>query len=203
MLSGGQRAQAPAKARAQDRGQTCKADQNSDRPADSATLKRELRGTRARQAATAEILKIIASSPSDVKPVFKAIVGTIVRMLRCDRAFIMRCEGKSYYPVANALADGTFGFVDITRAEPIDPALNFPSRAIVSKKTVYYPDRSLIELPEYERMISERYGVNASLFLPLLRQDESIGVRCAGEQKVSTPSAKATSRSPNPSAIRR
>ncbi len=125
------------------------------------SLARELNEARARQAATAEILKIIANSPDDVKPVFKAIVRTIVRVLRCDRAFIMRCEGESYYPVANAMADGSFGFVDLTRAEPIDPAANFPSRAIVSRKTVYYPDRSLIELPEHERTISEKYGVNS------------------------------------------
>ena len=136
----------------------------------------ETRDALVRQNATAEILKIVASSPTDVEPVFKAIVRTIVRVMRCDRAFIMRCEGKSYYPVANALADGTFGSVDLTRAEPIDAAMNFPSRAIVARKTIYYPDRSQIELPEYERMISERYGVDSSLFLPLLRGEECIGL---------------------------
>jgi signal transduction histidine kinase len=143
---------------------------------ENARLFNETREALARQDATAEILKIVASSPTDVEPVFKAIVRTIVRVMRCDRAFIMRCEGKSYYPVANALADGTFGSVDLTRAEPIDAAMNFPSRAIVARKTIYYPDRSQIELPEYERMISERYGVDSSLFLPLLRGEECIGL---------------------------
>ena len=44
----------------------------------SAALARELSEARARQAATAEILKIIASSPSDVTPVFNAIVKSAV-----------------------------------------------------------------------------------------------------------------------------
>jgi GAF domain-containing protein len=140
-----------------------------------AAHKRELNEARARQAATAEILKIIASSPTDVKPVFNAIVRTVLQVMRCDRAFIMRCEGNSYFPVARATLDGSF--IELTGgSQPIDPAANFPSRAIITKKTLYYPDRSLIELPEYERFITEEFGVNSSLFLPLFRKDERIGV---------------------------
>jgi GAF domain-containing protein len=134
----------------------------------------ETREALARQAATAEILKIVASSPADAKPVFEAIVRTVVRVLRCEQAFIMRCDDKSFQSVARATLDGSFDKLD--RSDLIDPAANFPSRAIVSKKTVYYPDRSLIDHPEFERIVRDRYGVNSSLFLPLLRQDECIGV---------------------------
>ena len=71
---------------------SAKAAKRNGRPITSpANLKRELNEARARQAATAEILQIIASSLDDVRPVFEAIVRTIVRVLRCDRAFIMRC----------------------------------------------------------------------------------------------------------------
>src|SRR5262249_14736690 len=141
---------------------------------ENARLFNETNQALARQTATAEILKIVASSPTDVKPVFDAIVRTIVRVMRCDRAFFVRCEGDSYFGVATAALDGSFSaLVGSTR---INPAANFPSRAIISKQTVYYPDRSQIEVPEYERNISEKFGVNSSLFLPLLRQDQCIGV---------------------------
>src|SRR5262249_3465049 len=46
-----------------------------------------------RQTATADILRVISQSPSDVKPVFDAIVITAVRLLRCDMAFFVSCEG--------------------------------------------------------------------------------------------------------------
>ena len=148
----------------------------------AAALKQELKEGQTRQAATAEILKIIASSPSDVKPVFNAIVRTALRVMRCDRAFIMRCEFGFYVPAARAARDGSF--VEATSGtQPIDPAANFPSRAIVTKKTLYYPDRSLIELPEHERLISEEFGVNSSLFLPLLRRGECIGVLALASKK--------------------
>src|SRR5262245_34725338 len=97
----------------------------------------ELDEALARQAATSEILRIISQSPADAKPVFDAIVGSIVRLLKCDRAFIMRCEGAFYFPVATATPDGSVA--ELTNSKPIDPAANFPSRAIVGKKTLYYP----------------------------------------------------------------
>src|SRR5690349_12846656 len=140
----------------------------------AATLKRELKEAQARQAATAEILKIIARSPTDPKPVFDAIVRAIVQVVQCDRAFIMRCDEKSYQSVAMAALDGSF--VKLDRSVPIDPAANFPSRAIVSKKTVYHPDWSRIDLPEYERRIQNSYGMSCSLYLPLLRQGKCIGL---------------------------
>src|SRR6202000_3122908 len=53
---------------------------------------RELNEALARQSASAEILRVIASSPA-VQPVFDAIVRTAVRLLGCDRAFFMRVDG--------------------------------------------------------------------------------------------------------------
>jgi two-component system, NtrC family, sensor kinase len=135
---------------------------------------RELDEAQAQQAATAEILRVIASSPSDVQPVFEAIVRTAVRLLGCDRAFFMRVDGYVFTPVAAVSRDGLTPLGPAN--QPVDPAINFPSRAIVTKKMLYLPDWDRIELPPYERAIHDRFGVKCSLFLPLLRGDDCIGL---------------------------
>ena len=63
-----------------------------------------------------------------------------------------------------------------SRHAPIDPSANFPSRAIVAKQTLYLPDWSEIELPEFERRIQRELGYNSAIYLPLLREGECIGI---------------------------
>jgi GAF domain-containing protein len=142
---------------------------------EAARLTSELNEALQRQAATADILRVIASSPSDVQPVFEAIVVTAARLLRCDSSFIMRCDGAIYSAVAAATLDGLRPVLE-PAPRPVDPAADFPSRAIASRKNLYLPDWSKIELPAFERMVQERRGLNSALYLPMLREDQCIGV---------------------------
>ncbi len=141
----------------------------------NARLFNETQEALARQTATADILRVISGSPTDVQPVFDAIVGTAVRLLSCDFAILIRCDGSTYTPAAGALRDGP-----MTDMGPpvvtIDPARNFPSRAIVSKAVLHLPNWSALELPEHEQIIHERLNVNCALYIPLLRDDECIGL---------------------------
>ena len=127
------------------------------------------------QTATADILRVISSSPTDVQPVCDAIVDTSRRLLSCDFTALLLCDENTFSPVATAAADGISNIVG-PQVVPIDPSANFPSRVIVGKTMLHIPDWAAIELPEHERRIREQTGVNASLFLPLLRGGECIGV---------------------------
>ncbi len=142
---------------------------------EAARLASEVREARQRQAATADILKVIASSPSDVQPVFETIVVTAARLLRCDSSFIMRCDGAIYSAVAAATLDGLRPVLDAA-PRPVDPAADFPSRAIATRKNLYLPDWSKIKLPAFERMVQERRSLKSALYLPMLREDRCIGV---------------------------
>jgi GAF domain-containing protein len=127
------------------------------------------------QTATADILRVISRSPTDVQPVFDAIVGTAARLLACDMAFLLRCDRDTFSAVAGATPGGPI--VDAqTPMLPIDPDANFPSRAIVEKRMLHLPDWSSIELPPQEAQMRALRGINAALFLPLLRESECFGV---------------------------
>src|SRR5437879_7837087 len=56
----------------------------------------------ARQTATSDILRVISQSPTDVQPVFDAIVLTAVRLLRCDMSFVMFCDSAAFWVAAAA-----------------------------------------------------------------------------------------------------
>jgi len=129
----------------------------------------------ARQTATSDILRIISQSPTEVQPVFDAIVLASVRLLRCDRSVFIRCDTASFWQVALAGSKGLLKIVDSGK-HPIDPDAHFPSRAIVGKKTLHLLDWSTIDLPAFERRIHETYGINSALYLPLVRDGECIGV---------------------------
>src|SRR5262249_29728139 len=128
-----------------------------------------------RQTATADILRVISSSPTDVKPVFDAIVHTAVRSLGCDMAVLLTCDGATFSPAVGATLDGRLMDMGPSRL-PIDPSANFPSRAIVGKQMLHIPDWSIIDLPEHERNIRNVLGLNSAIFLPLLHKQECIGV---------------------------
>jgi two-component system NtrC family sensor kinase len=139
-------------------------------------LERKLAESVTQQAATSDILRVISQSPTDVRPVFDAIVLNAVRLFRCDLAFFLRRHGNTFSQAALVGSDGSHIPLD-PAALPIDPEINFPSLTIVSGKNLHLPDWSAIELPEHERRIHETYGINSSLFLPLLlRGGECFGL---------------------------
>ena len=128
----------------------------------------------ARQAATADILRIISQSPAEVRPVFDSIVFTAVRLLHCDLAVLLLREGTTITHAAAASPDGPYA--DLPRPFPLDPGANFPSRAIVDKTMLHLPDWSLIDPPEFELKMQKMWSVKSSLYLPLLREGDCIGV---------------------------
>jgi GAF domain-containing protein len=141
---------------------------------EAAQLAGELKAAQARQAATSEILRIISQSPANAQPVFEAIVLAAVRLLGCDIAHFLRCDGATWSPVAVA---GPKGLLKPRHKDvPIDPDANFPSRAIVSRKALYLPDLSRIDLPPFEQHTQKLRGIMSSLLLPLLRGEKCIGV---------------------------
>src|SRR5271155_3816954 len=78
---------------------------------ENADLQAELRAARDRQAASAEILKVIASSPNDVQPVFDVIVERAVRLCGAHMGRVYRYDGNLIQLV------GGYGLSEAARSE--------------------------------------------------------------------------------------
>ena len=144
----------------------------------------------AQQTASADILRVISSSPTDVQPVFEAIVGTAVKHLGCDLALVQTVSGDTYSPQAMATPAGLAPVPGAQRM-PVDPTANFPSRAIRSKTMLHVPDWTSVELPAHEQVRHQQLGLNSALYLPLLRGDECVGVLVLGSRNANAFKEKA------------
>jgi two-component system, NtrC family, sensor kinase len=133
-----------------------------------------------RQTATADILKVISSSPTDVQPVFDAIAESAFRLLSGIVAGVLRREGDGFRLMAMHSGNQTVGLPPSPEYVPIDPAANFPSRVFVGKTMLHIPDWSAIELPVHERGVYESMGMRWSVMLPLLREGDCVGVLFVG-----------------------
>ncbi|MFT7593790.1 MAG: GAF domain-containing protein/DNA-binding response OmpR family regulator [Paracoccaceae bacterium] len=143
----------------------------------NAQMFNETQAALARQTASADILRVISGSPTDVTPVFEAIVQAGVQLVSADMVIAMVASETTFRMGARATVEG---LTDVTESYkiPIDPAKNFPSQAIKSRAMLHLPDWTAIDLPPFEQTIHKEDGIMSSLFLPLLRGQDCLGVLC-------------------------
>jgi GAF domain-containing protein/CheY-like chemotaxis protein/HPt (histidine-containing phosphotransfer) domain-containing protein len=127
------------------------------------------------QTATSEILRVISSSPTDVQPVFDAIVRSAVRL--CDGLFsaLFRYDGELVDQVAqhNFPAEG---LAEVRRIYPTRPSRALGStRAILERVVIHIPD--VERDPDYAHLeLTRAVGLRSGLYVPMLRDGEPMGV---------------------------
>jgi GAF domain-containing protein len=123
------------------------------------------------QTATSEILRVIASSPTDIQPVLDAVTESAARLCNVTDALIARIDGDVLLPaVAKYGSIPTVEAMRITRRTPV-------GRAIIERKTTHVHDLQAeveTEFPDSKtrQAIS---GARTMLATPLLRQGTAIG----------------------------
>jgi len=125
------------------------------------------------QTATSEILKVIASSPTDVQPVLDAIAENAARVCGASDAHIYRVDGDILRewghkgPIAGLSPGET---LPLSRDSLI-------GRCIVDRRLIHIEDAAELDPAEYPISVElqRRWGYRTSLSVPLMRQDVAIG----------------------------
>ena len=148
---------------------------------ENAHLQAELRAARDRQAATADILKVIASSPSDVQPVFDVIVERAVRLCGGHMGRVYRYDGDVIQMVAGhgLSAPGLDKVQQVFPRPAADDTIS--GLAIRSRRPYFVTDiKSDQSVPALSRQMIEALGTRSQVTVPMLRAGEPIGAITVG-----------------------
>jgi len=137
-------------------------------------LTRELQECLAQQTATGEILRVIASAPTELQPVLDTVAENAARVCGANDAVIFLVANDVLW---RAAVYGSLIMSMIGEAGPPIDRGNVPGRAVVERRTVHIHDLQAVadEYPGANtRGIAQ--GVRTELSTPLLREGEPIGV---------------------------
>jgi GAF domain-containing protein len=129
---------------------------------------RELIEALEQQTATAEILRVISSSPTDLQPVMDVVVGNAARLCEATDALLYRVEGEVLRSVA---CFGPFGPVDRV---PLDRRF-VTGRAVIDRAIVHVHDLAAEPDAEFLATRARQREYRTMLGMPLIREGAAIG----------------------------
>ena len=133
---------------------------------------RDLTEALEQQTATSEILRVIASSPTDLQPVLDVVVKNAARLCGTPDANIMQVDGdilRVVAAVSESVPGSPVGF-----ERPLDRDSGH-GRAVIEGRTIHIPD-FLEVAAEFPQSRALQTGYRTMLAIPLVREGVPIGV---------------------------
>src|SRR5499427_6765197 len=156
---------------------------------ENARLLSELHESLDQQTATADVLRIISSSPGELKPVFNSILENATRICQANFGFLHLYEdgkfqtGAARYNMPPAFAD------DVAKRGPLQPGPLHPLVRVAATKQLLHI-LNYAEDPAYKRhdplavRLVELAGARTLVEVPMLKEGELIGAIAIYRQEV-------------------
>src|SRR5262245_59528964 len=148
---------------------------------------RELSEALEQQTATSEVLQVISNSPTELEPVFQAMLANAVRVCDAKLGSLVLCDGDLLRPVARYNMPPEMG----TALRKLDPRAyrvdqeTSLARAARTKQIVHTADiKKEPFLDESIRAVAVKYGLRTVLAVPLLQKNAVLGVIVIYRQEV-------------------
>jgi signal transduction histidine kinase len=139
---------------------------------DAARLILELQEARERQAATSEVLSLIADAPTELFPVFDRIVKNAARLCQSVLSAVYRCEGDHVHLIAHDhFSPESVAAVRKAYPAPLSSE-NLIAVAIRERRVVHEPD---VLISGGYSELQRTSGYRSILIVPMMRDDVAIG----------------------------
>ncbi len=134
----------------------------------------ELRQSLEQQTATAKVLEVISRAKFELQPILQSVVETAMRLCRAEQAVIYRLENGVYRFAAGY--SSVPEYLEIERRTTISPGHgSVIGRAALTRQVARIDDAWTDPLYE-NKGDAEVGGVRSMIAVPLMREDEAIGV---------------------------
>ena len=147
---------------------------------------RELTESLEQQTATSEILRVISSSPTDIQPIFDAIVESSVRLCNALHGVVFRFDGElihleTHHDVNPQALEEFHRLYPLALSEATGPV----GQAIRDRNVVHVHDAlNDPRVPPYAIRIAHSLGYRSQLVVPMLREGNTIGVIAVARAEV-------------------
>ena len=150
-------------------------------------LLNELRQSLQQQTATAEVLRVISSSPGAVEPVFEAMLENAARVCEAKFGMLFRLEDGAIRPVASLGVPEPL--LEFFERGPRQPSEDAPIMRVARTKQPahvvdFATERAYIERNPLAVAAVELFGVRTLLVVPMLKESEFIGAFAVFRQEV-------------------
>jgi GAF domain-containing protein len=150
-------------------------------------LLNELRESLQQQTATADVLKVISSSPGELKPVFDTMLGNAMRICEAQFGNLFLYDGEGFTPAA--WHNVTQGFIDFYGVGPHRAGPKTGLGRVASKKEIVHieditTEQAYVEGDPLRIATVELLKARTYLAVPMLKDEQLVGAIVIYRQEV-------------------